>query len=485
MLLQFSIKNFKTFKDKVTLSLIASNYDKDTRENENISSNEKFGYRLLKSAVIYGANASGKSKLLEAFSFMRHFVINSSKTTQKGEFINVEPFLLSTETENKPSEFEIIFLFNNELFRYGFEATKEKIVSEWLYHKPKTKEIELFYRDGNEFETHERNFAKGTTVVKEKLVRDNALLVSVAAQFNEKTAITVIDWFESLRIISGLNEDEHYNYTLSRTKDLSFRNKITELLKAADLGIKDVSIKKLDIDLDNEINSINVDELFDEIQNNDELKNKIGLPLSLLKDKKTLKPLFENKQFLKLILGSILENDDYTSHNSQLFTIHKKLTPKGNAIGDVYFSMEYDESFGTKKFFALTGPILDVIENGYTLVVDELDSKLHPNLVCKIVSLFNSKEFNKKNAQLIFNTHDTNLLSSGLFRRDQIWFTNKDKHGEAKLYSLADFKSDEVKKNEPFEDNYIRGKYGAIPYLGFFDNLTTTLSQYENEKQKG
>ncbi|MDO8898690.1 MAG: AAA family ATPase, partial [Bacteroidales bacterium] len=129
-------------------------------------------------------------------------------------------------------------------------------------------------------------------------------------------------------------------------------------------------------------------------------------------------------------------------------------------------------------------PILDVIENGYTLVVDELDSKLHPNLVCKIVSLFNSKEFNKKNAQLIFNTHDTNLLSSGLFRRDQIWFTNKNKYGEAKLYSLADFKSDEVRKNDPYEDNYIKGKYGAVPFLGFFDNLKFLLTENENEGQK-
>jgi len=115
---------------------------------------------------------------------------------------------------------------------------------------------------------------------------------------------------------------------------------------------------------------------------------------------------------------------------------------------------------------------------------DELDSKLHPNLVCKIVSLFNSKEFNRKNAQLIFNTHDTYLLSSGLFRRDQIWFTNKNKYGEAKLYSLADFKSDVVRKTEPFEDNYIKGKYGAVPFLGFFDNLKLYLTENENEGQK-
>lgn len=443
MLLQFSIENFRTFRDKATLSLIASNYDKDTREVENVFEDKKFNLRLLKSAVIYGANASGKSKLVEAIAFMRHFVINSSKETQKGESIEVEPFSLSKETENEPSEFEIIFLFNGELFRYGFEATKEKIVSEWLYHKPKTKEIELFYREGNQFETHKRNFTKGTTVVKEGLVRDNALLVSVAAQFNEKNAIAVIDWFKRLKLLSGLNETGYRGFTMSKTKSPAQKSKILELLRAADFGIEDIRLQKLDMDRMPE-----------------------GMPKEL-RDEIVREMQEENAEFIADVL-----------------TTHKKYDQNKQAIDSVNFSLDDDESSGTRKFFALTGPVLDVLENGYTLVIDELDSKLHPNLVCKIISLFNSQEFNTKNAQLIFNAQNTNLLSSGLFRRDQIWFTNKDKYGEAKLYSLANFKSDAVKKSEPFEDNYIRGKYGAVPYLGFFDNLNLNVPQHENEEQK-
>lgn len=443
MLLQFSIKNFRTFKGKATLSLIASNYDKETREHENIVINENFGLRLLKSAVIYGANASGKSKLLDAFAFMRYFVINSSKESQKGETIEVQPFRLSTETENEPSEFEIIFVHNKVLYRYGFEATTEKIISEWLYHKPKTKEVELFYRDGSIFNIHERSFTKGNTVVKEGLVRDNALLISVAAQFNEKTAINVLDWFKRLKTLSGLNESGYQGFTMGKAESSEHKHKILELLKAADLGIQDIKMQKLDID---------------------------SLPKDLPKELRD-----------KLIREIKEDNAEFFSDVS---TTHRKFDVNKNAVSFEYFSLENDESSGTSKFFALTGPILDVIENGYTLVVDELDSKLHPNLVCKIVSLFNSKEFNKKNAQLIFNTHDTNLLSSGLFRRDQIWFTNKNKYGEAKLYSLADFKSDEVRKNDPFEDNYIKGKYGAVPFLGFFDNLKFLLTENENEGQK-
>lgn len=424
MLLQFSIKNFRTFKDKATLSLIASSYDKDTREHENIVINESFGLRLLKSAVILGANASGKSKLLDAFAFMRYFVINSSKESQKGEAIKIEPFKLDQNSKNEPTEFEVIFIHNKVLFRYGFEVTKEKIISEWLFYKPRTKEVELFYREGNEYKIHKRNFSKGDTVVKEGLVRDNALLISVAAQFNEKSAIEVLEWFEKNRVISGLYDAEYRDNTVNKLSNKSNKNRVLKFLKAADIGIEDLEILTV---------------------NSGQFKES---PFSTV-----------------LIIKNIYEDK--------------------NKIGTTPFFLSLDESEGTRKYFYILGPVIDALEDGGILIVDELDSKLHPNLVCKIVALFNSKEFNKNNAQLIFNTHNTNLLSSGLFRRDQIWFTKKNKYGEAKLYSLADFKSDEVRKTEPFEDNYINGKYGAVPFLGFFDNLKFLLTENENEGQKG
>jgi len=431
MLVQFSIKNFRTFKDKATLSFIASNYDKDTREDENIFLDTDHNLRLLKSCVIYGANASGKSKFIEALVFMKRFVISSSKDSQKGDKISVEPFKLNTISEKEPSEFEVIFTQKNIQYRYGFDVTNKIIVSEWLYSKPKTKEIELFYRDYQNFEIHKRSFQKGNTLVKEGLIRDNALLLSVAAQFNEKTAVNIIEWFKNIGTISGIKEDAYEGYTINKAKDPNFKNKILELLKAADLGIQDIKVEILDLD---------------------------KLPGNMPKE-------------LKEFILKKFEDDEDIEFVSDVITSHKKYDHNNNLIGKVNLSLDDDESFGTRKFFALTGPVIDSLENGHTLVIDELDSKLHPNLVCKIVSLFNSKEKNPKNAQLLFNTHDTNLLSSGLFRRDQIWFTEKNKFGEGKLYSLADFKSEDVRKNDSFEDNYIRGKYGAIPYLGYFDNL--------------
>ena len=443
MLIQFSVGNFKTFKERVTINMIASNYDKETREEENIITNSKYNLRNLKSAVIYGANASGKSKLMEALMFMKHFTIDSSKDSQKGDEISVEPFRLNSETVNAPSEFEVVFLHKDTQYRYGFEVDKKQVISEWLYHKPKTKEVELFYRDYQNFEIHQRNFKKGTIGVKEGLIRDNSLLLSLAAQLNDEIAISVIDWFKTLKTISGLKEEGYKGYTMSRTKEPKTKLQILELLKAADLGILDIKLELLDIE---------------------------KLPKDLPKEIRD-----------RLIRESKEENSEIVS---DVLTTHKMYDDSNKFIDNVYFSMDEDESSGTRKFFALTGPILNVIENGYILIVDELDSKLHPNLVCKLVSLFNSKELNPKNAQLIFNTHDTNLLSSGLFRRDQIWFTEKNKFGAANLYSLADFKTDSVRKTEAFEDNYIRGKYGSVPYLGFFDSLSRKklLLQDENEK---
>ncbi len=430
MLIQFSVANFKTFKEKATLSFIASNYDKDTRENENVVLNERYNLRILKSAVIYGANASGKSKFMDAIKFMRNFSVSSSKETQNGDEIAVEPFRLSNETENEPSEFEVIFIHKNVYYRYGFEVNKKHVVSEWLYYKPRTKEIEVYYRDFQKFEIHERRFAKGLTVVKERLVRNNALLLSVAAQFNDSISLNVIQWFKSLGVISGLKEEGYTGYTVGRSEDRTEKTKILELLKAADLEIVNVEVQKLDLN---------------------------ALPKNMPKELKEM----------------ILEKskDEDTQFFSDVLTTRKKYDKNDKSVGTVTFSMDEDESSGTKKFFAFIGPILDVVENGFTLIVDELDSKLHPNLVCKIVSIFNSKELNPNNAQLLFNTHDTNLLSSHLFRRDQIWFTEKGKIGGAKLYSLGDFKSDEVRKGEPFEENYIRGKYGAVPFLGTFNKF--------------
>lgn len=443
MLIQFSVENFKTFKEKATMSLIASNYDSTTREEENIIYDEKYKLRLLKSAAIYGANASGKTKLIHALAFMQNFVISSSKDSQMSEDIDTEAFRLSTETENNPSEFEIIFIYKNDLYRYGFEVDKKRVIAEWLYHRPKTKEIEIFYRDEQEFEVH-RDFSKGAMLAKEKFVRENALMLSVAAQFNDDLAGNVLKWFQELGIISGIYDEGYRGVTIDKVFEKEDKKKILDLLKAADLGIHNIKINKHAVDSD-ELNS---------------------LP-------KVIRELLKEK---------FRESKDFVSFD--LVAIHLKYDENHKASGEVAFSIDEEESHGTQKFFYLTGPILDTLERGDILVVDEFDSRLHPNLVNKIISLFNSKELNPNGAQFIFNTHNTRILNSDLLRRDQIWFVEKDRYGAASLFSLSDFKSDKVRKNDNYEEKYIRGEYGAIPYLQRFSKKVKSGMEKYNENEK-
>jgi len=422
MLVQYTVKNFKTFETEAKLSLVASKYFSE-REEDNTIYYPQFDIRLLKSAVIYGANASGKSKLFESFNFFKNFILSSSKDKQINEPIDLEEFKLNTETENQPSFFVIIFIYKNEIYRYGFEATKSRIISEWLYYRPKTKEVELFYRNEQEFEIHEKKF-KVKDLIDNNRIRPNALLLSTAAHFNDKIAGLIVNWIaDNLNVISGLREEDYIGFSIGKLKNEKNKNEILNFIKNADLNIDDLSTKFTDYD---------------------------DLP-------KELKIIYDKKR------------EDGIEFFSDVHTYHKKFNKTKDNNTLIKFSMDYDESSGTKKYFALSGPILETLKNGEILIIDELDAKLHPNLTKKIIELFNSKDKNPKNAQLIFNTHDTNLLDTDIFRRDQIWFTEKDRYGAAVLYSLSDIKG--IRKEDLLEKNYISGKYGAIPFLGNFEKL--------------
>ncbi len=442
MLIQFSVTNYKSFKDKSTLSLVASGYDKDTREQENVTPDKKYDLRLLKSSVLYGANASGKSKFIEAFIFMRHFMLNSSKETQQGEHIPVDPFRLNSESINQGSEFEIIFRVGKTIYRYGFEVTRKAVKAEWLFSRTKLTERELFYRDELGLEANTKKIPKAAVLIKEDLVRDNSLFLSVLAQFNDELAEAILAWVENSKSISGLKEESYFVDTMRLANNSIQQKRILSFLKNADIGIDDFMLKKF--------NNAEIESLLNNPNVHDNLK--VAL--------KGLESLIEKRA-----------SDTAPERFTDVITFHKQYNNQGEVVGDITFSLNDDESSGTRKFFALIGQIIRALDAGTVLFVDELDSKIHPNLVCKIIFLFNSKLFNPKNAQLIFNTHDTNLLSAGLFRRDQIWFVKKDQKGCSSLYSLADFKTDEVRKNEAFEPNYIRGKYGAIPFLGTFEDV--------------
>jgi len=420
MLIEFSVGNFRSFKTPVTLSMVAAKiHSRDRQVDQNNTIHVDDDLTLLASAGIYGANASGKSNLIQAFQFVRWFVLNSSKATQAGDRINIVPFRLAVETEKQPSFFELVFLIGKTTYRYGFEVDSEQVVSEWLFHAPFGKEARLFIREENEI--HLARAFKGGASSK-NLTRPNALFLSVAAQFNSETARQVLGWFQSLRLISGLDDASYSGFTVSQfTRDEAFRQEIIRLIKKSNVDIDGVITEKT---------------------NQADLKLPANLP-SELKD---------------LILKRMAGTDEVISFK----TLHTKWGANGLPESSEVFSLA-DESEGTQKLFLVLGPFIDTLSRGSLLVIDEIEARLHTQLTNMLVNLFNSKSTNPNGAQLIFATHDTNLLSNKLFRRDQIWFVEKDVQGASHLYSLVELK---VRNDASFEKDYLEGRYGALPLLG-------------------
>ena len=441
MILEYSVTNYKVFKETAHMSFIASNYDKETREQENVQHIDDKNLRVLKSAVVYGANASGKTKLFESLAFFKRFVLESSKEGQQGQPIDTQPFLLSETTKEKPSEFEIVFLYQKALYRYGFEVTKEKVLAEWLFFKPKSHEYQIFYRDtvAGTLETHAKLFKKGNMLQTENMVRDNALMLSVAAQFNDELCSNVLKWFTSeLSILSSIREEGFKGYTMRKNNSKDFHERLMTLMKAADFSIMDIKSKTLSID---------------------------EIPEDIPED-------------LKKVLQSKIQ-DEHAVLYGECETIHHTYDKFNQIVGETQFSLETDESHGTQKFFFLAGPILDTLEKGKSLFIDEFDTRLHPNLVIKLYSLFNDPAINKNGAQLVITSQNSIFLQSELLRKDQLWFVEKDAFEASHLYSLADFKSEKVRKSENYETNYLKGKYGAIPYLNLLDHFDNEVSKEE------
>jgi AAA15 family ATPase/GTPase len=401
MLIEFTVGNHLSFKDKKTLSLEASSI-KEFEENTFKAGN----YNLLKSVVIYGANSSGKSNLIKSLAAMKNIVSESAKMSSADK-INVKPFLLNTETENRPSYFEILILIDDIRYRYGFEADEDIIHAEWLFRRKSKTESLLFIRDKDKIEIT-KEFNEGDGIVER--TRDNALFLSVCDQWNGEVSKKIMNWFtREFYYFSGLVHSNTRSLTVELNNTPELGNRIDDFLSQFDLG------------------------------------------------------------FSKFKIESNVNKDENTVH-----TYHNKYDHNGNIIGNHWFELSKQESSGTNKIFDIAGYILLSLQAGITIVIDELDAKLHPLLTMAIVKLFNSFEHNPKNAQLIFATHDTNLLSYGEFRRDQIYFTEKNQYEETDLYSLVEYKDDngvKPRNDRSFEKDYINGRYGAIPFIGDFSNL--------------
>ena len=419
MLVSFWVENFKCFKDGTTFSMEATKL-KNLKEDNTFSVNT---ISLLKSAVIYGPNASGKSSILQAMKKMKNIVIFSLLLGKEKKY-QANPYLLNSSSSSKDTSFEIEFIIDEILYRYGFSiATNSVITKEYLFQKKlqsKAREVKLFTRDNSNF-TLGAQFKEGKNLFDK--TRENALFLSVVAQFNGKISNSIIEWFEQFNILNNIKSKDFEHISFDMLEDELIKEKVIHFIKKADLGIYDIVKKRLSFD-------------------------------DLKKDNPNIE-----KNLPDFIIDSIKEKGI-----NAIETSHIKYNEQQEFESFENFNISL-ESDGTQKLLALSGPVLDSLINGKILVIDELDNSLHTELVKAIVELFNSKESNPNNAQLIFTTHDTNLLNQNLFRRDQIWFSQKNIFGECELYSLVEYGKGKTRNDLDLEKNYLEGKFGAIPHI--------------------
>ncbi|MCX5726977.1 MAG: ATP-binding protein [Candidatus Saganbacteria bacterium] len=405
MLIQFTVGNFLSFRENVTLSMVKTAMH-DLPENV-IKVEDDF--ELLKSVVVYGANASGKSNLILALGFMRFFTINSFRAYQPEEEIGRWSFRLNETSENQPSFFEIVFMVDSITYRYGFELDKKKVNKEWLYFTQKNEEKQLFVREGLRFIISEKDFSEG--INKETDTRENCLFLSLVSQLNGPISSKIINWFTKLHSRTATKIESVFSQV---EKDTNLKEDVMRFVSIADNGVIDFISQDI-------------------------LPDQSGDTLPQAKRKVEIKKL--------------------------MYFIHNIFNEKKEISGKVKFSV-HTESEGTKKMFALSVPVINALKNGEILVIDELENHLHPKLFEHIIKLFNSYS-NKNNAQLIFATHNLTCMNNKCFRRDQIWFTEKNNLGESSLFSLADYKLDEkkIRNDASYSKDYMLGKYGAVPFI--------------------
>lgn len=402
MILEFQCSNHKSIKEEVHFSMIAGS---DHTSEEFLK--EYGNFKVLRSAVIYGANGSGKSNFINALSFVQSLV-SSSINHQPGEKVFQAPHKLCTQ--DTPSEYSIQFVKNEIRYAYGFSVRQNLIHDEYLYYFPKGRQVKIFERIGMEIKPGERY--KSSFDVGIRILKENRLFLSCAANYSDVEEIEeAFLFFSEDMVVYNPEANNWMEYSIELMQNSKVIKEIfLDILQMLGTGIKDVKVR---------FEKMKLTDLPEEVQLPDAIKNLIG-----------------SQEF-----NSIEAKVVYDKFEVDLMT---------------------EESMGIKRLFQVICPILDILRKGKILICDELESSLHESVTFEIIRMFQYL-FKDKFAQLIFSTHDTNLLSTDLFRRDQIWFTQLNEERATDLYSLAEIRN--VRKSENLEKGYISGKYGAIPML--------------------
>ena len=421
MLIEFRVGNFRSFKERQTFSMVGAALPEHLKENTFDSGLKGFD-RLLRTAVIYGPNAAGKTNLMKAVQFMKEFVISSASTSGASQY-PYSPFKLSKAMCKTPSEFEITFIQNGARYAYGFSMGAKQIEKEWLIEhvqsRSRTRGRKLFERTwSKKAKKYDWKFGssfKGERNTWSNSTREEALFLSTATQLNSTQLRPVFDWFQKklVVVVGAMTLNESLSLRLWDEPD--GKERLLPFLKEADLGIVDVQIEKQPLPLGGGII--------------------VGTNPAML----VQRPGSPTPDIMKVILA------------------HASDDPK-NPVGFDFT----EESSGTQILFKTAGAWLNVMKNGEVLLFDEIDTNLHPSLLTFLVRKFHSNSTNPNNAQLVCSTHNTTLLDQGIFRRDQFWFVEKQRTGASRLYPLTDFSP---RKDEVIERWYMRGRYGALPVL--------------------
>lgn len=409
MLLRFGVKNFRSFREYQELSLIADRAIKDENlslfEIDNISLNEK----SLPVSVVYGANASGKSNLVNAFLIMKRYVSSSHlKTGDRSSEFNVSPFLMSKQGPSLPTLFEVDFVSDGVRYFYNFEVFGKDIVSERYYYYPRGRKVEIFVRENKNRDSIKIGASiRGPLRHMLQFVRTDSLFASTAMQNASEEVKPLMQFFENLICVTM---GPRYNI---RPNPESFDDRIVSFLSTLDTGITGHRFIKSDLDED-------------------------------MRRWYSLRPEARMPEQYEL-----------------------QFSHKASEGGDVFFKLN-QESDGTRRLVSLLRMCLRRLDRGGVIVIDELDASLHSRVAEAVIELFSSKDINKGKAQLIATTHDTNLMTSDYLRRDQIWFAEKDGSGATSIYPLTDFRT---RKSDNIEKGYLQGRYGAVPYGGSISHL--------------
>ena len=414
MLVEFRIKNFCSLRDEQVLSLVATK-DKTLQDSNTQATGISAAPNVLRSVVIYGANASGKSNLIKALQYMRGVVTESATAIAPSQIFGVQPFRLDSDSANQPSEFEVTFLLDGVRYQYGFAMTAQRVVGEHLLvykaFKPQKWFTRRFDIDTGQDVYEFGSGLKGPKNLWEGATRPNALFLSMAVQLNSIDLRPVFEWFSNQLVIFNEQSQLSPQVSIQMLKHAQGRKDICNFLTNADLSLSDVEVETRTVPGQ-------------------------SVHLDLLVGKTEVR--VEN-----------IEEHKVRFHH---------VTKHGTAVFDLL-----EESNGTRNLLFLAGPVLNILRKGLTLIIDELDTSLHTLLVRELVRLFHLSDINTKGAQLVFTTHDTSLLDApDLFRRDQVWFVEKNQDQASSLINLSEFSP---RKNEALERGYLIGRYGGIPFI--------------------